>query len=164
MKIKDATETALKMKTDAIAFYEEAAKKTKNPSAQKMFKGFVQNETQHMDRLQDILRDLDIKVDRVRPKDSIKTVFTDRRVEVLKKLRYLRDERDVVTIAMAFEKEAFDFYRQTAARTSSWKTKKLFMRLSEKKNEDYSLLMETHDFLDNTGHWYMYEEGGIIEG
>jgi rubrerythrin len=70
---------------------------------------------------------------------------------------------DAVKIALQMEKEGFEFYRK-AAGAASGKEKELFERLGIEENDHYSILMETYTFLDNTGHWFMYEERGIIEG
>ncbi|MEW6109534.1 MAG: ferritin family protein [Nitrospirota bacterium] len=161
--LKDAIETAIKMETDAISFYGEAAKKTKHPFGKEMFKGFVKDETRHLKMLKDILEGLDIEFEFVRPKETIKTVFSEFKNELMKRIKALDDEMDAVNIALKMEKEGFDFYKNSASRATG-KEKELFERLAVEENDHYTILMETYKFLDNTGHWYMYEERGIIEG
>ena len=114
--------------------------------------------------LEDIFKGLAIQAEFTRPKDYIKTVFSAIKDEMLERVRALESEIGAVKLAMNFEKEGFDFYRNAASRSNSQKEKELFERLSVEENDHYSILMETFTFLDNTGHWYMYEERGIIEG
>jgi rubrerythrin len=49
--MKDAVETAIKMETDAIAFYNEAANKTSHAFGREMFRGFIKDETRHIKML-----------------------------------------------------------------------------------------------------------------
>ncbi len=162
--IKNAIETAIKMETDAISFYGEASRKTGYPFGKEMFKGFIQDETRHLKMLQGIFKGLDIAFEFIRPKESIKTVFSEMKDEMMQKVRALDDELEAVGIAMRMEKEGYDYYKKAAANADSEKEKELFERLAEEENEHYSILNETYTFLDNTGHWYMYEERGIVEG
>lgn len=162
--IKDAIETAIKMETDAISFYGEAAKKTGYPFGKEMFKGFIKDETRHLKMLQGIFKGLNIAFEFVRPKETIKTVFSEMKDEMMQKAKALDDELEAVSIAMKMEKEGYDYYKKAAANADSDKEKELFERLAEEENDHYSILNETYNFLDNTGHWYMYEERGIVEG
>lgn len=162
--IKNAIETAIKMETDAISFYGEAAQKTGYPFGKEMFRGFIKDETRHLKMLQGIFKGLDIAFEFVRPKETIKTVFSEMKDEMMQKVKALDDELEAVNIAMQMEKEGYDYYKKAAASADSDKEKELFERLAEEENEHYSILNETYTFLDNTGHWYMYEERGIVEG
>ena len=145
--MKDAIETAIKMETDAIAFYGEAS-----------------NKTRHLKILQDIFRGNDINIELKRPKDTIKTVFSMLKDEMMQRVNALDSELEAVNIALKFEKEGFDFYRESAGKAESPKEKELFDKLSTEENDHYTILLETHKFLENTGQWYMYEEKGIVEG
>lgn len=161
---KDAIETAIKMETDAIAFYGEAAQKTTHLFGKEMFKGFIKDETRHLKMLQDIFKCVDADIELVRPKDSIKTVFSELKNEMMERVKALDSEMEAVNIALKMEKEGFDFYKDSAAKAESPKEKELFEKLSVEENDHYTILLETQKFLENTGQWYMYEERGIIEG
>jgi len=162
--MKDAIETAIKMETDAMAFYREAANKTNHPFGKEMFKGFIKDETRHLKILQDTFKGIDSDIELVRPKDSIKTVFSELKEEMMQRVKVLDSELEAVNIALKFEKEGFDFYKKAAAAAESHKEKELFEKLSLEENDHYTILLETSKFLDNTGQWYMYEERGILEG
>src|SRR3990172_8878893 len=113
--LKDAIETAIKMETDAISFYEEAAGRTSHPFGKEMFRGFMKDETRHLKMLEDIFKGLDIQAEFTRPKDYIKTVFSAIKDEMLERVRALESEIGAVKLAMNFEKEGFDFYRNAAS-------------------------------------------------
>ncbi|MBI5641795.1 MAG: ferritin family protein [Nitrospirae bacterium] len=162
--MKNAIETAIKMETDAIAFYEEAAGKASHPFGKEMFRGFVKDERRHLVMLQGLFQGQDIDDELIRPKETIRTVFSALKDVMMQRVKALESEMEAVRIALTFEKEGFDFYKQAAAHADSEKERKLFERLVIEENDHYSILNETFEFLDNTGHWYMYEERGIIEG
>jgi rubrerythrin len=162
--IRDAVETAIKMETDAISFYEEAVNRTAHPFGKEMFRGFVKDETRHLKMLQQIFKGLDIEADFIRPKETIKTVFSRLKDSMMQKVKAMESELEALNIALKFEKEGYDFYKDVASRADSGKEKELFERLAEEENDHYRILNETYSFLDNTGHWYMYEERGIVEG
>jgi rubrerythrin len=162
--MKEAIETAIKMETDAIAFYQEAAQKTQHPFGREMFRGFVKDETRHLKMLESVFKGLNVQFEFIHPKDSIKTVFTELKGEMMQRVEALADEKEALNVAMRFEKEGYDYYRAAASKSGSEVESELFTKLAEEENEHYSILNETYNFLDNTGHWYMYEERGILEG
>jgi rubrerythrin len=162
--MKDAIETAIKMETDAIAFYGEAAHKTSHPFGKEMFRGFIKDETRHLKMLQDRFKGREFEIELVRPRESIKTVFSMLKDEMMQRVKAMDNEMEAVNIALKLEKEGFDFYKKAAAAAESQKEKELFEKLSIEENDHYSILLETSKFLDNTGQWYMYEEKGIVEG
>lgn len=162
--MREAIEMAIKMETDAIAFYSEAAKTTSHPFGKEMFKGFVKDETRHLRMLQDIFKGIDIKFEFFRPKDSIKTVFSEQKDAMMQRIKALDNELEALKIAMHMEKDGFDYYKSAAEKATASKEKELFERLAVEENDHFSILNETYSFLDNTGMWYMYEERGVIEG
>ncbi len=162
--LKDAIETAIKMETDAISFYSDACNKTSHPFGKEIFNGFIKDETRHLKMLKDIFEGLNIEFKFIRPKDTIKTVFSELKDQMINRVKALDDEMDAISIALKMEKEGFDFYKKAASQATTDKEKELFERLAEEENDHYTILNETYNFLDNTGQWYMYEERGIVEG
>jgi rubrerythrin len=162
--ISDAVQIAIKMETDAITFYDEAARKTTHPFGKEMFSGFIKDEKRHLVMLQCLFKGMNIEADFVRPKETIKTVFSSLKDQMMERASAARSEMDALKIALQMEKEGFDFYKQSAAKAPSPQEKELFERLAVEENDHYSILNETYEFLDRTGHWYMYEERGIVEG
>jgi len=162
--ISDAVQTAIKMETDAISFYEEAANKTQHPFGREMFKGFVKDEKRHLVMLQCLFKGMKITEEFVRPKETIKTVFSSLKDQMMERAAAVQSEMDALRIALQMEKEGFHFYETAAANAPSQQEKELFGRLVLEENDHYTILNETFAFLDHTGQWYMYEERGIVEG
>lgn len=109
--MKDAIETAIKMETDAMAFYREAADKTTHPFGKEMFKGFIKDETRHLKILQDVFRGNDVNAELVRPRESIKTVFSELKDAMMQRVKALDTEMEAVNIALKFEKKVSTFIR-----------------------------------------------------
>jgi rubrerythrin len=162
--IADAVQTAIKMETDAISFYEEAANKTQHPFGREMFKGFVKDEKRHLVMLLCLFKGMKITEEIVRPKETIKTVFSSLKTQMMERASAVQSEMDALRIALQMEKEGFHFYETAAANALSRQEKELFERLVLEENDHYTILNNTYTFLENTGQWYMYEEQGIIEG
>lgn len=88
----DAIEIAIKMETDAIKFYKEAADKTKNSVGKKMFLAVREDEKRHLNMLMQIFKGLDVKVSDVSPMKNIKTVFESMKNEMMKRVGATNDE------------------------------------------------------------------------
>lgn len=162
--MQEIVQTAIKMETDSIAFYQEAAEKTGHPFAREMFNGFVKDEKRHLLILQNIFKGVDFEAEFIRPKESIKTVFSMLKDRMMERVKAASSEIDALKIALAFEKEGYDFYLKAAGQATDQKEKDVLNRLAIEENDHYTILNETCDFLTNTGNWFMYEERGILEG
>ena len=162
--LSKAIETAVKMETDAMKFYHEAAQKTSHPFAIRMFEGFIKDESRHLKMLNDILGGLDLKIVKVHPKSEIKTVFSELKDQMLKRISASTDEMEAVKVALDFEEKGFDFYKKALSEAADQTEKKLFSVLADEEQEHYTILQNTYSFLKDTGDWFMWEEQGILEG
>ena len=164
MSLSKAIETAIKMETDAMKFYREAATKTTHPLGKSLFEGFVVDEHRHLKMLQDIMNNLNIEVVTVHPKQDIKTVSSELKEQMMQRIAATADEKDAIKIALDFERDGYLFYEKAAAEATEDKEKKLFELLTIEEKRHYELLENTHAFLENTGDWFMWEEHGMLEG
>ncbi len=162
--ISEAVSTAIKMETDAIAFYEESAGRAHHAFGKEMFRGFVKDERRHLAMLQHIFGGLGLKKDFASPKEQIKTVFSMLKDQMMQRAEAVQSEMEAFKIALDMEKAGFDFYKTAAADAPTPEEKELFERLAVEENDHFSILNETYSFLENTNQWFMYEERGIVEG
>ncbi len=160
----NAIEIAIKMETDAIAFYKEAAAKVKNTVGQKMFLSIREDEKRHLDMLKEILQGLDIRFKDASPIKNVKTIFEEHRDEMMERVSATSDEVDALKIAMQMEEEGIAFYKRQASEAPSQKEKALFERLSKEEEEHFAVFSNTYFFLQNTGSWFMWEEHSIVDG
>jgi len=160
----DALELAMKMEKDAIAFYTEAARKTKSPAGKKMFQAITEDEKQHLEMVSQIINGLNITHKDTSPMKNVKTVFESMKGEMMKKVEATADELEAFKIAMNMEKEGLEFYRKTLAGSNKEKERALLERLIHEEQQHYDIFANTYQFLANTGNWFMWEERGIVEG
>ncbi|MEW6003273.1 MAG: ferritin family protein [Nitrospirota bacterium] len=156
---------AIKTETDAIAFYKEAAEKTKHPIGKKMFLSIMGDEKRHLEDFKCILQGLDIKVrDVISPMKKIKTVFEENKKVLLERIRATTDEMEALKIAMQMEKESIELYKKLLEEVKAPKEKALFERLIKEEQEHFSIFSNTYFFLSDSGSWFMWEEHSIVDG
>lgn len=162
--LSKAIETAVKMETDAMKFYHEAAQKTEHPFAKRMFQGFVRDEDRHLKMLKDILSGMDIKIVSLHPKAEIRTVFSELKEQMMERISASTGEIEAVQVALDVETKGYEFYKKAAAEATDAQEKALFSALADEEQEHYSILQNTNSFLKDTGDWFMWQEQGILEG
>ncbi|MBI5056547.1 MAG: ferritin family protein [Nitrospirae bacterium] len=160
----NAIEIAIKMETDAIKFYQEAADKMAHAVGKKMFLSVREDEKRHLEVLSQIMKGLDIKSSDVSPMKKIKTVFEEMKDEMLHKVEATTDELEAFKIAMGMEKEGVEFYRKSVEGAKTGKEKDLFERLIKEEQQHYDIFANTYFFLSDTGSWFMWEEHSIVDG
>jgi rubrerythrin len=160
----DALEIAMKMETDAISFYTEAAKKTAYPAGKKMFQTITEDEKRHLEMISQLIKGLKITHKDVSPMKNVKTVFETMKNEMMKKVAATADELEAFKIAMQMEKEGKEFYEKTLAHARTDKEKTLLKQLIGEEEQHYAIFANTYDFLANTGNWFMWEELSIVDG
>ncbi len=160
----NALEMAMKMETDAIQFYTEAAQKTKYPAGKKMFLVITEDEKRHLQMVSQIVKGLNVTMKDVSPMKNVKSVFETMKAEMMHKVEATADELEAFKIAMEMEKEGLELYKKTLAGAKKEKEKALLERLVQEEEEHYAIFSNTYQFLANTGSWFMWEEQSIVDG
>ncbi len=160
----NALEVAMKMETDSIQFYTEAARKTKYPAGRKMFLTITEDEKRHCEMISQIIKGLDITTKDVSPMKRVKTVFESMKDEMMKKVEATTDELEAFKIAMRMEQEGEAFYKKSLAAAKTDKEKVLFERLINEERQHYQIFSNTYFFLSNTGSWFLWDEHAIVDG
>jgi rubrerythrin len=160
----NALEMAMKMETDSIKFYTEAAEKTKYPAGKKMFQTITEDEKRHLEMIAQIIKGLNIAVKDMSPMKRVKTIFETMKNEMMKKVVATSDELEAFKIAMQMEQEGEAFYKKSLAAAKTEKEKALFERLIEEERQHYRIFSNTYQFLSDTGNWFMWSEHSIVEG
>lgn len=160
----NSIEIAVRMETDAIKFYTEAANKTLNPVGKKMFLAIAEDEKRHLDILSKILKGLDIHMSDVSPMQNVKTVFESMKNSMMKKVAATDNEMEAFKIAIQMEKEGIEFYKNLLTGSKTDKETALFKQLIAEEQQHYSIFENTYSYLADTGSWFMWQERGIIDG
>lgn len=157
-------EIAIKMETDAIAFYKEAAGRTTHPAGEKMFLSVAEDEKRHLAMLSQVFKGEDVVIEEINPKDNIKTIFESMKDKMMERVEAADDDLEAFRIAMQMEKDGIEFYRKAELEAESDTEKRLFKRLIEEEEHHYDIFSETYSFLLDTGNWFMWDEHSIVEG
>jgi rubrerythrin len=160
----NAIEIAVKMETDAISFYAEAAGKTKYPAGKKMFETIILDEKRHLEMVNRLLKGLDVHMQDAHPMNNIRTVFEKMKNEMMQKVEATSDELEAFKIAMKMEKEGLDFYRTLMLQAKTEKERLLFEKLAGEEEQHYNIFSNTYNFLNDTGNWFMWNEYSIVDG
>jgi rubrerythrin len=160
----NAIEIAIKMETDAIDFYREAAEKTQHPVGKKMFLSITEDEKRHLEILSQIFKEININLEEVSPMQNIKTIFKSMKDAMIKRIEVTSDELEAFKIAMQMEKEGIEFYKNAYNQAKTEKEKLLFERLVKEEQQHYDIFANTYFFLSDTGNWFMWEEHSIVDG
>lgn len=162
--LMNAIEIAVKMETDAIKFYKEAADKTSHPVGRKMFLVIVEDEKRHLEFLSKILKGLDIHLYDVSPMENIKTVFESMKSDMMARITTTKDEMEAFKIAIEMEKKGIEFYESLLNDSKTEKENNLFKRLIEEEQQHFNIFSNTYSYLQDTGNWFLWEERGIVDG
>jgi len=160
----NAVEIAIRMETDAIKFYSEAANKTSNAVGKKMFLSIVEDEKRHLEMLQRLFKDLDLHFNTASPMRTMKTIFEEMKDVMLQRAEATKNELEAFKIAMEMEKEGIEFYKKAALEAPSEKEKKLFEMLVPEEEQHYAIFANTYFFMKESGSWFMWEEHSIVDG
>lgn len=163
----NALEMALKMETDAVAFYTEAAQKTKYPVGKKMFLAIAEDEKRHHEMISNIIQGMQITVNDVSPMQNVRTIFESMKNEMMKKVEATSDEMEAFHISMKMEKEGADFYKKSLAAATKDKEKELLQQLIREEEQHYTIFSNTYEYLAKTHRWFLWEESPLrtmVEG
>lgn len=161
-----ALSTALKMEKDGMAFYEEASKKIKNPLGKKMFLSFVEDEKRHYGMIEALANGLNIgeELKKAGPAERIRTIFEKAKKDIDARLGSDPSDVEALNFAVSMEDKGYQFYRDSAASASDAGEKALFEKLAREESQHHEILENALTYLEKSGEWFLWEEGGPIEG
>ncbi|WP_051179178.1 ferritin family protein [Thermodesulfovibrio thiophilus] len=159
-----SVELALKMETDAVKFYTEAAEKVSHPVGKKMFLSIAEDEKNHIKMIEEVLKGLELTYIEANPVKTMKTIFEEMKDNLMERIQAQTDDLEAFKIAMEMEKEGVEFYKKVFNEVNTEKEKKLFERLIYEEEQHYKIFSETYNFMKDTGNWFMWKEFSIVEG
>ncbi|MGD8250682.1 MAG: ferritin family protein [Desulfobacterales bacterium] len=142
--------------------YKEAAAKTQDPTAIKLFGALAKDEQGHVDYLEHRLTQLEtegqVTVDTVPSVLSPKAF--DRMVEKVEgrlDRDDRKDEKQMLSNALHAEVETSAFYRQMVERMTG-PLQDMFSRFMEIEDGHVTMVQAELDYLSNTGFWFDFQE------
>lgn len=166
--LQQVIRTAIKMETDGMEFYEKARDKTSHPFGKEMFLSFKKDEERHLNVLKKILAELDLsgfeKYFGKTPREKIRTIFNQIKDKMQQRIAANPDEMETLKIGIEMEKESIRFYKSSLEKTVDPRAKILLEKLILEEKDHYSILENTHSFLEDSGKWFLWEEKALIDG
>ena len=160
----NAAEIALKMETDAVEFYTEAADKSSHPIGKKMFLSIAEDEKRHVRMIDAIIKGMSLTENNIDPMEQVMSVFEANKDAMQERIASTDNDLEALKIAMEMEGKGRDFYRKSADEATDDKSRALFERLFIEEEKHYAIFENTHSYLSDNSNWFMWEERGIIEG
>jgi rubrerythrin len=160
----NSVDTAIKMKMDAVKYYEEASERCDHPAGKKMFLTILEDEKEHLESLKQAVKEMKIDVNKLNPIQNVKTSLESIKDQMRESTACSLDEMEVFKIAMDMEKECVDFYRREAEEAESEDERALFRKLAAEEEEHFRIFSNTHSYLSDSGNWFMWDDHSIVEG
>jgi len=150
--LAQAIQSAINAESDAIKFYDDAAKKSIDPRGRDMFEQLMRFEKAHFISLRQLLDSLNKN-----PEVHYEGTAFDRlppgvpRMELLS--QYRQTDIDALNIAIEAEKKANAAYTRLAAQTADSAIKNFFAKLAEEEDLHRMVLEDQFFALANKGYW-----------
>jgi len=166
---KDAKSIALQMEMDGVKFYSDLANKTIHPVGKAMFKSFIEDERQHIKRIQTLMSAEEKESASTKkeiaegPKERLVTIFQSMGEKLKNKIDPNANDIDAVKLAMKMEKEGMEFYEKAAKESDDEIEREYFHFLAEEENIHFKILENTLDYLENQEKWEAEKEGRIYD-
>jgi len=154
-EVIEGIEMAIEIEKEGRKFYLDAADKTDNELAKKMFSSLADDESAHIVTFQKIFDTMSgseewRELANVSPRVGKVPVFEGK---VEKRENIDQSDLDALRIAMDSERKSIELYRKTAAAAEDPLAEKIFSRIEEEEKYHYDLLQAQYDSLTNSGFW-----------
>lgn len=168
----DIVKFALQLEQDGLKMYRDFAQRSSDAFGKKTFEGLAEDEEGHIALLQKVYGKCGLKeVEEIISKSKIepirqrfKTIFQEAGEEARKRTEADPSDTEAMKIALDFEKKGYDLYNDAYQKAEGGVEKTAFKHLSLMEKHHYDLLQETLEYLNDTGDWFMKNEGWMFEG
>jgi Fur family ferric uptake transcriptional regulator len=157
--VRDALKIAMETEKRGIRFYKAASQIAARPVTQATFLRMLKDEEKHFKNLTDEWNRLIGNNEKVLKApvflhfdfDALKRIFPTRE-EINKKLTANMGEEEALRLAMAMEKEAWQFFAAYAERFSDTKGRDVFLKFAEEEEEHYDTIKSALESLVEESH------------
>jgi len=157
-------EYAIQMEQDGQKYYSEAAARTANPLGKKMFEALAADERRHEEVLREIAQAMDVSLPQTTPKQRLVTIFASLGDELKAQLSAEADDNCVIEKAIEMEKRSIKHYATQADASPNESHRSLYARLADEERQHVEILQNTLTYLNDTGHWFLWDEQAILDG
>ncbi len=152
-------EKAIRIEKDGRRFYLQAAERTNDQRGKEMFLSLAQAEEEHLHIVEKeydslskgrgwlALAEATGEVDLERPP------FPPKREALEKMVRPDDSDLDALLLALGFENDSYELYRQGYTETDDPQGKAMYEYLADMEREHFETLMRNYEYLSRTGSW-----------
>jgi len=159
----DALQYAIQLERDGLAFYTEAAAKTKNPLGKRMFEGLAADERRHEAVLVGIAQKMHVPLEGDMPKRRLVTLFAELGPALKTELGADASDTKAVEKALEMEKAAIVLYEKQAKAAQDARTRALYECLVSEEHQHADILQNCLAYLNRTGQWFLWEEKALLD-
>ena len=164
-ELQTVVDAARKTEMDGRKFYAGTAAKTANPLAKRMFESLVAAEEEHLKFIEQLAAG-EFKASPYKGEFArrLATVFSELGDEVKSRTASVEDDVKALDFAIDMEDKSMAFYRKWAETGSDEVVRKFCARMRDEEEDHWRILQSTRDYLDDTGNWFMVQEGWSFDG
>ncbi len=155
-----ALEKAIQIEEDGYQFYMRAVERTTDAKGQEMFSHLADAEVDHLRIVQkqyDSLKGgegwLPLVEAPSEPLDMESPLFPKGKEALEKMVRHDDSDLDALLLALGFEQDSYELYRQGYAQTEDPQGKAMYEYLAEMEKGHFEMLMLNYEYLSRTGSW-----------
>ncbi|MCF7857850.1 MAG: ferritin family protein [Candidatus Cloacimonetes bacterium] len=136
-----ALKNAMRGEVDSVNVYKNALSSAKDPQIISFFQNMVEEEQNHYNYLLEYYHSInnEEKLQKINTADAENQIFSQQFMERIGANQILFS---AISVATLLEKEAFEFYKKSAAKTDDEVLKKFFLTLADWEQEHYDNLLE----------------------
>jgi rubrerythrin len=150
----EALSLAIYNEQSAFDFYTDLSNAIKNESGKEKFKFLASDEKRHRQLLENYYKKT----------THNQFPFDSNRVKRIKvDVRDNTSASEAIDIGIKAEKEAFEFYNNSAKTSSDPDAKKMFLMLAEQEDRHFNILLAEKQALIDQFYWFSLDTPGIME-
>lgn len=169
-KTAQALETALQMEKEGQEFYHKAEQKSTNLLTKNLFKHLAEQETVHMQKINEIYSTISSKAEwpeketTFKHEKSLKNVFQEAIESMDKEIKASADEIEALQTAMKMEDRSYSYYNSRADEASTAAEKSFYRALTAEERGHYLAILNSYEYLTDPQAWFTKEEHWSLDG
>ncbi|MDZ7261016.1 MAG: ferritin family protein [candidate division KSB1 bacterium] len=155
-----ALSQAIRLEQDGIEFYQNAAKRTKHPKSQEIFRTLAKEEQHHLDMVKQQYQSLSggqgwINFYKSVKEDigSGKSLFPKGKEGLEKAVGPRTTELEALAFALEIEDKSHEWYQNSASETQDEAGKNMYLFLADEERRHFELLMLHYESIIRMGDW-----------
>jgi rubrerythrin len=161
---------AIQFEDTGINFFEERAARAKSALERNLFRSLAKDEVGHKEYLTQLRQELTAanRIDAMSPASgqhpTARHIFESAMSGAHDPYDYKTEELEILKGAMEVERKGFAMYSRAVESVDSEHAKQIFRHLATEEQKHYTLLKNTHDYMEDPEAWNEFDEGSMLDG